>query len=485
VLGIDAFDPGVGINAVSAKSPNKVGWGHSAREDRQNECVGKGGYTEHAKGVQCNECYENECAATKAHSKPLSLPFTELGELPEGEDTVGIMVQDAMGLSATATGKIKVDNSPPHNLVLTGLPAGGKIGEGEYKLVAEATDGSGSTPSSGVRSLAIAVDGVEVGKPSGSCSTGPCTARGEWTISGGEYGAGGHKLTLTATDNAGNVSTETYTLKVNHASPVSLGPGSVNPQSGEFSMSATDVLVGSPGAGLTVSRNYGSRHLTAGSGGPLGPQWSLSVGGQESIVKLPNGNVTLVAADGGQSTFTPSGGGKFVSPTGDGDLVLTEITNEKGEPIEYALKVLANATTTRFTSFEGPAASVWKPTKEEGPLASQTVRYIYRTVEGVTEPKYILAPEPNGLSFSCASKLEKMETLEKGCRALEFIYGEETAAKGEDRGEWGNYRTRLKEIVFIAYNLSTKRWQRLKLHGMNTIAKVDCGQSGTHRSLLP
>ena len=52
---------------------------------------------------------------------------------------------------------------------------------------------------------------------------------------------------------------------------------------------------------------------------------------------------------------------------------------------------------------------------------SQTVRYIYQTVEGVTEPKYALAPEPAGLSFSCIAKLEKSEKLEKGCRALSLV----------------------------------------------------------------
>ena len=127
--------------------------------------------------------------------------------------------------------------------------------------------------------------------------------------------------------------------------------------------------VSAPGSSLTVSRSYGSRHLTAGSEGPLGPQWSLSVGGQESLTKLPDGSVTLTAASGGQTTFTSNGKGGFDSPTGDANLVLSEVKNEKGELTEYVLKDAAEGATTRFTSLTGPMGTLWKPTKQEGPLA--------------------------------------------------------------------------------------------------------------------
>ncbi len=371
--------------------------------------------------------------------------------MPEGEDKVEGKVEDATGLSATATGTVKIDDSPPHSMTVSGLGSGDEIGEAEYTVTAEATDGSGSTPSSGVASIAVAVDGREIGSPHGSCSLGPCTASGAWTINGGEFGAGEHKLTVTATDHAGNAASETFTLKVHHAAPMSLGPGSVGPQSGEFGLDATDVSVGAPGSSLTVTRHYRSRHLTAGSEGPLGPQWSLSVGGQESLTKLPNGNVTLTAASEGQSTFTSSGGGKFTSPTGDANLALSEVKNEKGELTEYTLKDAVDGATVRFTSSSGSKASLWKPTKQEGPLASQTVRYSYQTVEGVTRPVEALAPEPAGVS--CGSEPKE---LKMGCRALTFQYAEETTAKGENESEWGEYKGRLSKVLFHAYSPAAK-----------------------------
>jgi RHS repeat-associated protein len=438
VLGVDAFDPGIGVDAVSVSVPGLYSWG--PKETPQMECA----------GAQCSECYENKCA-NKLESKPLSLPFTELGELPEGEDTVHATVEDATGeLKATATGTIKVDNIVPYGLSLTGLPASKEVTEDEYPLKAEASAGA-----AGIKSIALAVDGRELGSPSSGCS-GKCTAKGEWSLSGANFGVGEHKLTMTATDNAGNVTTETYTFKVHHAAPVPLGPGAVNPQSGEVSLAATDVSVAAAGANLTVERYYRSRHLTAGSEGPLGAQWSLSVGGQESITKLPTGSATLTSGDGGQSTFTATGEGKFASPPGDSSLTLSEGKNSKGELVEYVLTSPANDTTTRFTSLGGPTATLWKPTKQEGPISSQKVRYIYQTSEGVTEPKYALAPEPAGLSFSCAAKLEKAEKLEKGCRALEFKYATSTTATGENASQWKEYKGRLSEVIFIAYIPATK-----------------------------
>ena len=76
-------------------------------------------------------------------------------------------------------------------------------------------------------------------------------------------------------------------------------------------MQTDDVSIAAPGGGLTVGRSYGSRHLTAGSEGPLGPQWRLDVGGQESITRSASGQnpsyVTLTVATGGEATFAGKG----------------------------------------------------------------------------------------------------------------------------------------------------------------------------------
>ncbi len=446
-LGFEAEDPGLGVQWAQWYSFTDPAWeppyAHPAgREGGIYESVGRC-----KNAIQCTE---------KVGSKWGEYGGTTIAltGLPDGEDKVEAKVWDPVGLAAaTASATVKVDSTPPSGITFSGLGSGNEIGEGEYNLKVEAAD-----QLSGMESIAIAVDGREVGKSTRPCLPGPCSTSGEFAINGDEFGAGEHRLKATATDRAGNEAGSEIILKVHHATPMPLGPGSVNPQSGEFRLNATDVSVGAPGSNLAVMRSYGSRHLTVGSTGPLGPQWSLSVGGQESITKLWNGNATLTVANGGQSTFVSSGGGKFNSPRGDANLTLTEVKNEKNELTEYTLKNKVNGGTTHFTSSSGSGSTLWKPTKQEGPLASQTVRYVFQTVEGVTEPKWAIAPEPAGVS-SCITKIEKSEALVKGCRALEFKYGTSTKATGENEKEWGEYKGRLKQILLVAYNPSSKKME--------------------------
>ena len=224
VCGVEwsAFDPGIGVNEFTLSSPSASGWGTTEKY----YCEG---------GVQCSEHVSGRVSLTG---------------LPEGEDTIKATVKDPVGLSGGPTERvIKIDNVAPHGIVLSGLPTANEIGAGEYHLKAEATDGVSGTISSGVKSITLLIDGRSVGVPSGSCSLGPCTAHGEWPIAGREYGTGHHTITVIATDNAGNTAQETYAMIVHAPSPVATGPGQVNPQSGEFSLSATDV---SMGGGLTV-----------------------------------------------------------------------------------------------------------------------------------------------------------------------------------------------------------------------------------------
>jgi Domain of unknown function (DUF6531) len=240
---VSASDPGIGVNSWQLST---TGWS----EKLGTECA----------GVQCDE---QRSYAT----------YDPYNRLPDGEDAIELKASDALGLSATTTAKVKV--------------------------TASATDGTKPSVSSGVASIGLAVDGKEIGKPGGHCSPGPCTASSEWTISGTEFGVGPNTITITAADNAGNVAkTELPLFVARPTTPVPVGPGPVNPQSGELNLSATDVSVAAPGSSLTVGRSYGSLHLQAGAEGPLGPQWSLNLGGSQSLSKLPNGNVLLIAGAG-------------------------------------------------------------------------------------------------------------------------------------------------------------------------------------------
>ncbi len=431
---LDASDPGLGLSSVSFKSPSAPSW----------KASGADGFAE-CDEVQCEECYSE----TSCELRAMTLNTTGL---PDGEDTVVATVEDPVHLSETAKTTVKIDSTPPHNIGLSGLGPGGQIGSGEYQLKAEATDGSGSTPSSGMKSLRMTIDGREVANWSTPCSPGPCKAAGgTLPIFGHNYATGRHTITITAEDQARNVSSESFPMIVNPAGTVALGPGSFNPQSGQYSMSATDV---SMGGGLTVRRSYSSEHPTAGVGGPLGAQWAISLGGQESLVTQPTGAMVLTDASGAQTIFAPNGTGGYISPAGDSNLTLSSTPCEAGQT-EFSLKNSAADTTTCFKVPSGGSGEILTPHITRGQVATDTVTYAYETVEVpvgsknmVTRPREALAPVPAGVSCS--------PTLKIGCRELTFKYATSTTAKGEAPTEWGAVEGNLAQVHYTAWEPTSR-----------------------------
>ena len=120
------IDPGLGMEKIIFSSPNAPKWG-----------VTWPSYT--CEGVQCKPS-QTSGVSVKGETETL----------PEGEDTVEAEAVDPVDLTAKTSAKVKIDNIPPHSIAISGLGSGNQIGEREYNLKVEATDGSGSTPSSGV-----------------------------------------------------------------------------------------------------------------------------------------------------------------------------------------------------------------------------------------------------------------------------------------------------------------------------------------------
>ncbi len=427
-----ATDPGIGVSATKLEYESSPGKWEQISERNYLE-------VEHdCKGVQC--------------SSPDHEFWTLNERLPNGEDKIRYRAEDAMpgtkSLESEGTATVKVDDAKPYNLVLNGLPFGNELREGTYELTGEATDGEGSTvPNSGIRSIALFIDGREVGKAGGSCSApkGACTASTKWTISGAELGAGHHAIVLVAFDNAGNEAREPYEVSIRHSTPVAIGPGSVDLESGDFSLGASDVSLGS---GLNLSRAYSSRDTTAGLQGPLGPQWSLSLGNTESLVEMVDGSVLMTAANGAQTIFASLGAGKFEAPPGDSNLQLTlEENKETKQKLAYYLKDAAAGTSVKFTLPVG--ASTWVPTKQEGTVATDTVTYAYHTAEAVNEYPLASSDKPSAIVSGPEGKLwfngptehsiDKLPT--SGTPVTEYSLGsnekiDEALALGPDGNVW-------------------------------------------------
>ncbi|HXN39939.1 MAG TPA: Ig-like domain-containing protein, partial [Solirubrobacteraceae bacterium] len=439
VLPAEASDPGIGVYKEIWSSPNAPNWGTTFSSSETEYPIGHYEDFANCQGVQC------EGAAGKTLLWGYELDSKRLAEpqhLPDGEDTVELKAEDAVGLSATATTKVKIDSTPPYNLTLSGLPSNHEISDEQHFLLkASATDGTKPTVSSGIASIALTMDGQVVGSPSKGCSPGECTVTGEWTLNGEAYAAGTYTLAVVATDNAGNVATEDYTVTIQHAGDIAVGPGSVSPTTGELALSATDVSVSAPDGGLTVGRSYRSRHLAVEAESPLGPQWGLSLGASESLYRTPSGGMVLTGTSGGQSVFASNGKGGYTSPPGDAGLTLT------AQGSKFLLS--ENGAVTTFAVPSGGSGGVWEPSVSEGAGGTNATTFAYKTEGGITEPTEELAPVPSGVSCS--------PTLNNGCRALSFVYATKTKESiGEGPSEWGEYKGRLQEVTFTAYEPSSK-----------------------------
>lgn len=424
-----ASDAGLGVAATKVEYKSPTGWVtlHSRNLLSESAC----------KGIHCG-------ASTSE-----TYTYNSLPGLPDGADTVRVNADDVMpGTWSSEHGEgertINVDSAPPHGLGLSGLTKQGEaftLGETTAHVRVEASDSSETTTwTSGISTIKLLIDGRELGPPEGKCYTGAC----EYSVNGAELGSGTHTLTVDAIDGAHNQTSKSYGLNVYSATPVAVGPGSVNPESGDFALGATDVSLSGGSGSLAVTRHYDSRNVKEGEEGPMGPQWTLSLGSLAMLEVLPDGSVMVVGPEG-LTHFAAKAGGGFLAPAGDSKLTL----ELKGS--EYLLKDPAKGTTTRFTQPTG--AKSWMPTISEGPVSTDTTTDEYTSIE-VEAGKYMVEPVLELAPHSTASC--SRGKMERGCRALEFVYGKETKASGEAQGEWGEYKNRLKEVLAVVYNPATK-----------------------------
>lgn len=329
-LEIKPSDPGLGVSYAKIR-------GLAAGESWQQTYPF---YEEHlCAGVWCNQHYEKG-------------QLTYNSAMQEGEHQVELCVENTAHMqTCNSSETLKVDNTAPYNLKMTGLAEeGAEISATPHQISVEVTDGTKPTPSSGIKSITAEVDGEEIGEPQGYCSPGECTGSGKWTIHGETLGAGVHDLTVTATDNAGNETIKEYTFAVRNSTPLPLGPGTVDPASGQFELNATDVS--QPGVG-GISRTYQSRKSATGSEGPFGSKWGVSLGTAQRLTVQPDGSVLATGVSGGLTMFTSKGKGEFESPAGDSNVTLKAKENEQHQITEYLLEDQAQKTTTAFVQPEG------------------------------------------------------------------------------------------------------------------------------------
>jgi RHS repeat-associated protein len=208
----------------------------------------------------------------------------------------------------------------------------------------------------------------------------------------------------------------------------SIGPGSVDLLTGNFSYGATDAVLPGFGEAISLTRSYNSLNPNANTNGPLGPGWisSAPVGGISDYSSLEvltaatvKGWVDVVDSGGGRIRFEKTGDTTFKSEPGFEAVTLVRVPGGSPSQDTYTLTDLDGVVTT-FATLAGMAKFV--PTKVEQPDAQGqaspqgTTSYSYEAHLGEPRLKKVYAPARPGLPC------EGSEPLRRGCRALILNY---------------------------------------------------------------
>jgi hypothetical protein len=170
------------------------------------------------------------------------VPFAVSGD---GTHTVAVTATDAAGNSATQSFTLKLDTTAPS----VSASFSGTAGSNGWYTSAGSLAVSGSDATSGLASITYAVDG----HPSTGYSA-PFTLSGD----------GVHTVVVTATDNAGNAKSQTFTIKIDTRMPVlSESYSGTAGSSGWFTSIGNDTLSASAVSGVasvTYSLDGGATH---------------------------------------------------------------------------------------------------------------------------------------------------------------------------------------------------------------------------------
>jgi RHS repeat-associated protein len=248
---------------------------------------------------------------------------------------------------------------------------------------------------------------------------------------------------------ATSTSSEPVTIVVDRAADgaatESIGPGSVNLLTGDYTISATDFNA----YGISVSRTASSRSPDAGTARSgqasiFGSEWvsgtaaETSGSGFTQVVKVTSTAVRVEAADGQAFSFTANAGQTgWTSEPGSEDLTLTgSLTNG-----DFTLKDTDGAVTTFTKPANGAATWTVSSVYEDG-IANSATRMVSEMVTMGTEilarPKRIITPTSAVTTATCQATPST-----PGCRVIDFAYATATTATGDS---FGDYTGRLMSV---------------------------------------
>jgi YD repeat-containing protein len=210
-----------------------------------------------------------------------------------------------------------------------------------------------------------------------------------------------------------------------------VGPATVGLQSGNLSLSATDVSIASYGTSLQVSRTFNT--LEPGTSSGFGPGWTASF-----PVKGTSDVWSSITNDGSYAVLTDSSGATYTFAAGTASSGVTPYTAQ-GQAAAQGLTLTLTSSAYTLTDPSGDKVTFvaansntpgyYTPSQVSQPGTSQTAGYIYdatKTDAGYGELALMVAPDAalaSGASSTTACPYPaSASTWSAGCRGLQFTY---------------------------------------------------------------
>ncbi|WP_234476274.1 DNRLRE domain-containing protein [Streptomyces sp. MBT65] len=277
--------------------------------------------------------------------------------------------------------------------------------------------------------------------------TGGSPAALTWNVTDSLSQDGAIDIRAAFTDGTTTAYSQPHTITLDRnagtAPSASVGPGSVNTLTGDYTLSATDAS----GFDLSVSRTASSRRPTAGTDAEgqvaiFGPQWTSGTTAEITdsdwvdVRQTSATSVALVDVDGDETGFTATSAGGWKPEPGSEDLTLTgSLTGS------FTLKD-DTGTTTTFAKVDS-TATTWQVSSTHLPTDNSTTKVVSEkpsTTSTLARPKYVIAPTSAVSASTCQTTPST-----KGCRLLEFVYATSTTATSSALGDYTGQVQQIKE----------------------------------------
>ncbi|MFE0349481.1 hypothetical protein [Streptomyces griseoluteus] len=455
VFAIDTTKPGT--STVASTDYPSGGWGKGAGQSGSFTITPPSGGSDTSAVVwQLDSGAQTSVATTGSAVNVNVTPPTD------GPHTLTVSTRDSAGnLSASTVYNFNAGNgavtSPTNGtrtarrVTLTAAAASSTWQSVKFQYRRSTTDSWTSIPVADVTSGGNAVGSWPVNVTGGASS--PLV----WDVSStlGDDGSVQARAEFTDTSSAPH-DTSAVTVTLDRAAAqsatASVGPGTLNLSTGNYTLSGPETSVFGMTLGQTLDSRTPQGSPPAGQIAPFGPGWQLAGASATAMTDytelrpVTSTAVELVGSAGSQVSFTKNSNGSWTPEPGSEAYTLTYSSSAD----TYTLTDTAGTTTVFVKS--STTAGVWAVASTSPAGSGTTMRYRFDSVTsgGTTTMRLArIAAPTSAVSDTNASCLTPAKPA-VGCRVLQLSYATATTATGTTSGTFGDYTGQVSTIVMWA-----------------------------------